>query len=161
MAGKIYPVRQPRIVSSVCWDGEDYRVSKCDVYGILKVRAEPGLGYTERVYVLAQEDDIPTANYNLDSDIVDPGEVWVLTYGSVSYKGTVAGVEIMQGGLHPSSGPFTIYQSPPVSDVWYAWTGMIILKEGDALRTRVEGGTINDQLKGRAAGYIMKVNQTY
>ena len=98
---------------------------------------------------------LPAGTSVVLGDPVPAGKVWVITFISCAYVGTVAGA-ILQTIAHlPTTDYVIISMNPPVSGLNYDRTGMFVLAEAGYIFGKVYGATLNDDLYFTYGGYQM------
>lgn len=83
---------------------------------------------------------------------VTSGQTWRLTFISVYYIGTVAGVTLTTRIYDGSNNHRILYTAPPVSNVPVTLPLDIIVNSGNRIETVVTGATLNDDLVGSIFG---------
>lgn len=99
---------------------------------------------------------LPAGNSTIDATAVPANEIYVIENICYMYNGTApTRLEVQVVGL---AAAFRLeYNTSITSQVWYSWSGRVVLQEADYLSLNIVGATAGDTAHLRYAGYKMRI----
>lgn len=115
-------------------------------------------GISDTLGETVQDLSVPAGSTNFDATTVPTGQIWVVTWVTVRYIGTVSGVNLSVRVEGSFSG--VLYKvSPVVSGTVYDKSTNIYMKAGDNLRFYVGAATAGDAADMTYLGYIIDIDE--